>query len=287
MLALGFAQRPGGRWTGLLVPASRPLTTVEGCPRHPQRLARRRHADLHCKRLGCHQQRVPCSRFNPSSPATFPCTSKYRVRGVQLVLQASHFRLERAHLRIQRVAFARLCAALLRSQLPKRTLAPRLAPSRQMGAVQPLAAKQPTHLAGLRTALRLLKDPQPILRGELAPLRLGHDLSGADRLSPVPISCSPSNAALELRPLPSGPGTELSFNVIGSLSAVIGVHLHRPTVIPKDAGVSVMLAERGGAETEGERLSAGKCLRTPAILTPPDARHRRAINSKSVRTIVL
>ena len=45
----------------------------------------------------------------------------------------------------------------------------------------------------------------------------------------------------------SGPGTELSFNVIGSLSAVIGVHLHRPTVIPKDAGVSVMLAEREGA----------------------------------------
>ena len=26
----------------------RPLTTVEGRPRHPQRLARRRHADLHC-----------------------------------------------------------------------------------------------------------------------------------------------------------------------------------------------------------------------------------------------
>ena len=23
-----------------------------------------------------HQQRVPCSRFNPGSPATFPCTSK-------------------------------------------------------------------------------------------------------------------------------------------------------------------------------------------------------------------
>ena len=29
------------------------------------------------------------------------------------------------------------------------------------------------------------------------------------------------------------------------LSAVIGLHLHRPTVIPKVAGVSVMLAERG------------------------------------------
>ena len=33
-------------------------------------------------------------------------------------------------------------------------------------------------------------------------------------------------------------GTETSFNVIESLSAVIGVHLHRPTEIPKVAGVS-------------------------------------------------
>ena len=89
-------------------------------------------------------------------PGYFSLYVQDRVRGVQLVLQASHFRLERAHLRIQRVAFARLCAALLRGQLPKRTLAPRLAPSRQMGAVQPLAAKQSTHLTGLRTALRLL-----------------------------------------------------------------------------------------------------------------------------------
>ena len=76
-------------------------------------------------------------------------------------------------------------SASLRGQLPKRTLAPRLAPSRQMGAVQPLAAKQPTHLAGLRTALRLLEDPQPILRGELAPLRPGHDLRARGR------SCAP------------------------------------------------------------------------------------------------
>ena len=121
-----FAQCPGGRWTGLLVPGSRPLRTAVGRARHPQRLARRRHADLHCKRLGCHQQRVPCPRFNPGNPATFCLYVQDRVRDVQLVLQASHFRLERAHLRIQRVAFARLCAALLRSQLAKRTLAPRL-----------------------------------------------------------------------------------------------------------------------------------------------------------------
>ena len=36
----------------------------------------------------------------------------------------------------------------------------------------------------------------------------------------------------------------ISFNVIDSLAVIIGAHLHRPTVIPKDAGVSVMLAER-------------------------------------------
>ena len=67
----------------------------------------------------------------------------------------------------------RFRAALLRGQLPQRALAPRLAPSRQMRAVQPLAAKQAAHLAGLCAAIRLLQNPQPILCGELAPLRLG------------------------------------------------------------------------------------------------------------------
>ena len=32
MLAFGLAQRPGGRWTGLLVPGSGLVTTVEGGP---------------------------------------------------------------------------------------------------------------------------------------------------------------------------------------------------------------------------------------------------------------
>ena len=125
-------------------------------------LAGRRHADLRRKRLDRHQERVPCSRFNPSSPAHV----QDRVRGVQLVLQASG--LERAHLRIQQVAFGRFRTALLRGQLPQRALAPRLAPSRQMRAVQPLAAKQAAYLAGLCAAIRLLQNPQPILCGELA-----------------------------------------------------------------------------------------------------------------------
>ena len=69
--AFGRAQGPGGRRTGLLMPGSGPPATVEGSPWRPQRSARRRHADLRCERLGSHQQSFPCSRLNPSSPATF------------------------------------------------------------------------------------------------------------------------------------------------------------------------------------------------------------------------
>ena len=43
--AFGRTQGPGGRRTGLLMPGSGPLTTVEGSPWHPQRSARRRHDD--------------------------------------------------------------------------------------------------------------------------------------------------------------------------------------------------------------------------------------------------
>ena len=96
--------------------------------------------------------------------------------GVQLLLQPSHFRLELVHLRAEGVALGGLPTAFARGQPLKRPLTPRPAPFRQMGAVQPLAAKQPAHLTGLRAALCLLQNPQSILRGELAPLRLGHDL---------------------------------------------------------------------------------------------------------------
>ena len=40
-------------------------------------------------------------------PGNFSLHVQDRVRGVQLVFQASHFRFEHAHLRIQRVAFGR------------------------------------------------------------------------------------------------------------------------------------------------------------------------------------
>ena len=77
IIALGFNSADMCDFqTGLLTPGSAPVTTVEGRPLHAKRPARRRHADLRCERLGGHQQSFPPLRLNPSSPATFPCTSR-------------------------------------------------------------------------------------------------------------------------------------------------------------------------------------------------------------------
>ena len=116
-------------------------------------------------------------------PGNFSLHGQNCVRGVQLVLQTSHLRLQRAHLRIQRVAFGRFRAALLRGQLPQRTLAPRFALSRQMRAVQPLAAKQAAHLAGLCAALRLLQNPQPISSARHCPKTLRSSTSALGAMS--------------------------------------------------------------------------------------------------------
>ena len=88
-LALGAIQCPGGRLAGLPGPGSGPLATVEGGPGYAQCPARRGDTDLRCERRGGHQQFFPSLRFNPSSPATFPCTSMNRVRGGQFLLQAA------------------------------------------------------------------------------------------------------------------------------------------------------------------------------------------------------
>ena len=77
LLALGFTQRPGGRWTGLA--GARELTSDDGRRSPVTRPVLGRPAPRPTcarKRLDRHQERVPCSRFNPSSPATFPCTSR-------------------------------------------------------------------------------------------------------------------------------------------------------------------------------------------------------------------
>ena len=76
VLTFRFPKCPGGLAAGLLAPGSGPLTPIEGRPGHTQRSARRRDADVRCERGGCHQQSFPSLRLNPSSPATFPWTSR-------------------------------------------------------------------------------------------------------------------------------------------------------------------------------------------------------------------
>ena len=182
---------------------------------------------------------LPVFEAESQSPATFPWTSRIVWR-CGAPSPAEPFRLELVHLRAEGVALGGLPTAA-RNQALKRPLTPRPAPFRQMGAVQTLAAKQPAHLAGLRAALCLLQNPQSILRGELAPLRLGHDLrvrqAGRAWLAPA-------LGASSRRSSTPRAGAPISCNVIDSLSADIGFHLHRPTVIPSGAGVSVRLAER-------------------------------------------
>ena len=69
----------------------------------------------------------------------------------------------------------------------------------------------------------------------------------------------PALGASSLRSSTPRAGTETSFNVIESLSAVIGFHLHRPTEIPKVAGVSVMLAERAAPASWPRRRVQKRC----------------------------
>ena len=113
--AFGRTQGPGGRRTGLLMPGSGPLTTVEGSPWHPQRSAR------YAPRLTCDASgwtaittmSFPCSRLIPSSPATFPWTSRIVWAVCSSFSEPSHFRLELVHLRADGIALGGLADRVL------------------------------------------------------------------------------------------------------------------------------------------------------------------------------
>ncbi len=76
LLPLPLAPGPGGRRTGLRMPGSGPPAAGERGPGHPQRPTGRRHADRPSEGSGGHPQSFPSRRLNPSSPATFPWTSR-------------------------------------------------------------------------------------------------------------------------------------------------------------------------------------------------------------------
>ena len=175
-LALGAIQGPGGHFAGLPVPGSGPSATVEGGSGQAQRPARRRHADLHGQFGGGHQQSFPLSRFNPSSPATFPCTSMIVCAVASSFSSRVTFASSCRTLGLRGVEFGGFGAAFLRRQGLERAVAPRLAPHGQMRAVQAFAAQQPADLAGACATVGLIEDPQTVLGAELPPLRLGRDL---------------------------------------------------------------------------------------------------------------
>ena len=252
LLALGFTQRPGGRWTGLLV--ARELTSDDGRSSPVTRPVLGRPAP----RRPAPQAVGPPSRarsvfeVQSQQPGSFSLHVQDRVRGVQLVLQASHLRLERAHLRIQRVAFGRFRAALLRGQLPQRALAPRLRQAVRCELYNPSRrSRRPT-------------SPGCVQRSASSRIRSRYSAVNWRRFGLATTSGSGAGLAPLARALgvsslrSSTPRARapISFNAIDSLSVTIGSHLHRPTVIPRatgGAGVSSMLAEsgRGGTAHDG------------------------------------
>ena len=141
-----------------------------------------------------------------------------------------------------------------------------------MRAVQPFAAKQAAHLAGPCAAIRLLKDAQPILRGELAPLRLGHDLRVRRR------SWAPGPGGLVATLLAPRAGKIISCP---SLS-LQGFRLHRPTVIPKVAGVSVsrgLSANSDHRSTRAPQLDTQQCRGLWPCLAELDALGKTLIDN--------
>ena len=150
------------------------------------------------------------------------------MRGAELLFQPRHLRLELAHLGTEGVALGRLRPPLVRRQALKRAATPGIAPSGQMRGVQPLTAREPPDLARSRTPVRLLHDPKPILGSELAPRRLGHGL----RIRSCLTDFAPGEPRARLRP---GHRVCLCSHRFSP---------PRPTLIPRGAGVSGMLAER-------------------------------------------
>ena len=84
--AFGCTQGPGGRRTGLLMPGSGPLTTVEGSPWHPQRCtpAPRRPA---MRAAGRPSTVLPVFEAESQQPGNFSLDVQDRMGGVQLLLQ--------------------------------------------------------------------------------------------------------------------------------------------------------------------------------------------------------
>ena len=245
LLALGFTLAPGRALDGAA--GARELTSDDGRSSPVDTpSAWQAGATPTCAASGwtAIKSAYPCSRFNPSSPATFPWGRvQDRVRGVQLMLQASALDASSARkLRIQRVAFGRFQRRA--SSRPTPAASPCICALRQ--AVRCEQSTTPRGEAGGPPRRAVCSDPPPRrIRSRYSAVNWRRFGLATTSGSGVGLA-RPALGASSLRSSTPRAGTETSFNVIESLSAVIGLDLRRPTEIPKVAGVSVMLAERVG-----------------------------------------
>ena len=183
---------------------------------------------------------LPVAEVQSQQPGNFSLYFQDRVRGVQLLLQPNHFRLELAHLRAERVTLGGPGAALARGQAPQRALTPRLAPSRQVEVYNPSRRSSRPTSPGCtqRSASSRIRSRYSAVNWR----RFGLATTSGSGAGFAPLARALGVSSLRSStPRARAP---TSFSVIDSLSVTIGSHLHRPTVIPRGAGVSVMLAER-------------------------------------------
>ena len=161
-----------------------------------------------CERLDGHQQSFPTQQ-----PGNFSLDVQDRMGGVQLASPVSHFRLELVHLTLRglpRRASDRVCSQALKP--------PHAAPCATVNG-SCTATKQE---APRRAACSSLPPPESAVdtRGELAPLRLGHDL----RVRRWPASGSGPGGLVATLLDPQGRSAHL-LQCHRFLSAVIGIHL--------------------------------------------------------------
>ena len=206
---------------------SGPLTTVEGSPWSA------RHAGATPTCVGRPSAVLPVFEAVPAARQLFPGRPG-SMGGVQLLLQPSHFRLEPCTFALRGLrsaGFHRVCSG---SGLEATPHAAPCAPS------DGSCADPRGEAAGRAGAALCLLQIRSRYCAVNLRLRLGHDL----RVRRWPRVAGSGPGGLVRRSSTPRAGASISCNVIDSLSAACG--LHRPTVIPSGAGVSVRLAERTG-----------------------------------------
>ena len=160
-----LTQSPGGSRAGLLMPGHGPQATVERGSTDTERIARGLDPYLARQLCGCLHEFVPSSRLNPSSPATFPCTSMIRCalwssfsrratsRSSLCTLPCSGLR----SIALRPRFFDRPCRDPLRDALRHVVRCDEYRPSRR---------SKSTDLAGLRAPVSFLYDPLLVRRSE-------------------------------------------------------------------------------------------------------------------------